>query len=473
MNDNDPNRQFNRALIDYYCCPEAFADFALRGDLCAGEGYFRLGPELIGYGQSSLGYYAETPAKATCDLLYHVRTEGTTCYIPFNPSAVVDNLRCERYVGGLKNKGWGAKPTTLVWELYYRLRPHLGVSIRKHLQRLWLRGWEKRRFPCWPVDRTVDQILEKLLALSMKAHRVESIPFIWFWPDGHKSCAILTHDVEESGGVDSCPALMEIDESFGIKSSFQFIPEKRYAVPPGLLELVRAKGFEVNVHDLNHDGHLYDHREEFLRRAEKINHYAREYGARGFRAGVLYRKLDWYDAYEFSYDMSVPNVGHLDPQLGGCCTVMPYFVGKVLELPVTTAQDYTLFNIFSDYSIDLWQRQIKLITENHGLLSFNVHPDYSLEKRARDTYTALLARLSQLRRQGEVWMALPREVDLWWRDRARMKISGEAGRWRIEGPGRERARLAYASLAGDRISYTFDSPVGQAPAAPVNSSFEP
>jgi hypothetical protein len=239
------------------------------------------------------------------------------------------------------------------------------------------------------------------------------------------------------------------------------------------MELIRAKGFEVNVHDLNHDGHLYDHREEFLRRAEKINRYAKEYGARGFRAGVLYRKLDWYDAYEFSYDMSVPNVGHLDPQLGGCCTVMPYFVGNVLELPVTTAQDYTLFNIFSDYSLDLWQRQIKLITENHGLLSFNVHPDYCLEKRARETYTALLARLSQLYKQGEVWMALPKEVDHWWRDRARMKITGEAGRWRIEGPGRERARLAYASLAGDRISYAFDSPVGQAPGARVNNSFEP
>jgi hypothetical protein len=473
MNDNGQVQQLNKALIDYFCCPEAFVDFALRGDLCAGQGYFRLGPDLIGYGQSSLGYYAETPAKATCDLLYHVRMEGTTCYIPFNPSAVVDNLRCERYVGDLKNKGRGANPTSVVWKLYYGFRPHLGVSTRKHLQRLWLLGRQKRRFPSWPVDRTVDQILAKLLALSMKAHRVERIPFIWFWPDGHKSCAIMTHDVEESGGIDSCPTLMEIDESFGIKSSFQFIPEKRYSVPPDLLELVRAKGFEVNVHDLNHDGHLYDQREEFLRRAEKINHYSREYGARGFRAGALYRKLDWYDAYEFSYDMSVPNVGHLDPQPGGCCTVMPYFVGQVLELPVTTAQDYTLFNIFSDYSLDLWQRQIKLITENHGLLSFIVHPDYSLEKRARDTYTALLAHLSQLRRQGEVWMALPKEVDHWWRDRARMKIAGGAGGWRIEGPGRERARLAYASLTGDRISYSFDSPVGQAPRARVNTSSEP
>ena len=457
---------FNKALIDYFRCPEVFADFALRGDLCPDEGYFRFGQDVICYGQSSLGYYAETPAKATCDLAYHTRTEGTTCYIPFDPSAVVNNLRCECYLRSLK-KGWEKEQKSLVRKVYYRLRPYLGVPIRKRLQRLWLRGWEKNRFPSWPVDRTVDVLLEELLALSMMAHRVERIPFIWFWPNGQKCCVILTHDVEESSGVDFCPSLMDIDDSFKIKSSFQFIPEDRYAVSPDLLERTRERGFEVNIHDLNHDGHLYDIREEFLRRALKINKYAKEYGALGFRAAVLYRRLDWYDAFDFSYDMSVPNVGHLDPQSGGCCTVMPYFIGNVLELPLTTMQDYTLFNIYSQYSLDLWQRQIKLITESHGLLSFDVHPDYLIERRARNTYAGLLAHLSQLRDQGDVWMALPKEVDRWWRERARMTIVGEAGRWRIEGHGQERAKLAYACLAGDRIAYTFDPPSAEKPLAPA------
>ena len=81
--------------------------------------------------------------------------------------------------------------------------------------------------------------------------------------------------------------------------------------------------------------------------------------AKGFRAGVLYRKQLWYDALDFEYDMSVPNVAHLDPQRGGCCTVMPYFLGNLLELPVTTTQDYCLFNILNDYSINLWERQIE------------------------------------------------------------------------------------------------------------------
>jgi hypothetical protein len=461
------NPGLNEALIDYFRCPEVYANFGLRGDLCPGEGYFRFGPEVICFGQSSLGYYSDTPAKATCDLSYHIRPERAACHIPFNPSAVVDNLRCERYLRYSPDNSWEKEQASLVRKAYYRLRPHLSVPIRKQLQKLWLRGWEKRRFPHWPVDRTVDQLLEKLLLLSMKAHRVKTIPFVWFWPDGQKSCAILTHDVEESAGVDFCPSLMDMDDSFGIKSSFQFVPEERYTVPRTLLERTRDRGFEVNVHDLNHDGHLYDSRDEFVRRAQRINSYVKEYGSVGFRAAVLYRRLDWYDAYDFSYDMSVPNVGHLDPQRGGCCTVMPYFIGNVLELPVTTTQDYTLFNIFSDYSLDLWNRQIQLITEKHGLLSFNVHPDYVLKKRARDTYVGLLAHLAQLRDQGEVWLALPREVDRWWRERAQMKIVGDCGQFRIEGPGHERAQIAYACIADDRISYTFNLPSAETPPSPA------
>src|SRR5207247_11340884 len=152
---------------------------------------------------------------------------------------------------------------------------------------------------------------------------------------------------------------------------------------------------------------LFDDRGRFLRRAERINDSAKRYGALGFRSAVLYRNTDWYDAFEFSYDMSVPNVAHLDPQRGGCCTVMPYFIGRVLEQPLTTTQDYTLFHILNDYSIELWKRQIGLILEQHGLVSFVTHPDYLIPKRALATYLALLEYLSQLRSEGKIWMTLP------------------------------------------------------------------
>jgi hypothetical protein len=69
----------------------------------------------------------------------------------------------------------------------------------------------------------------------------------------------------------------------------------------------------------------------------------------------VYRNLECFDAFRLDYDMSVPSVAHLDPQRGGCCTVMPYFIGDLVELPLTTTQDYSLFHILGDHSLDLWR----------------------------------------------------------------------------------------------------------------------
>jgi hypothetical protein len=283
------------------------------------------------------------------------------------------------------------------------------------------------------------------------------MPFIWFWPDGFSSCAIMTHDVETAVGRDFCSSLMDLNDSYGIKSSFQIVPEERYEVPAEFLQHIRERGFEVNVHDLNHDGNLFRDRDEFNRRVKRINEYGRKFGAAGYRSGVLYRNLDWYDAFDFSYDMSVPNVGHLDPQPGGCCTTKPYFVGKILEIPVTATQDYTLFHILQQYSPDLWKQQIQLIFKQHGMASFIVHPDYVIEKRARETYTALLAHLADLRNTSNIWIPLPRDVDSWWRMRSKMRLVEENGQWRIEGPGKERARIAFARTEGDEITYHLES----------------
>lgn len=157
--------------------------------------------------------------------------------------------------------------------------------------------------------------------------------------------------------------------------------------------------------------------------------------------------------------MSVPNVGHLDPQRGGCCTTKPYFIGKILEIPVVATQDYTLFHILRQYSMELWEHQIQLILQQNGLISFIVHPDYLLEERAREVYTSLLARLSQLREQSKVWIPLPRDLNDWWRSRSEMHLSRESGQWQIQGPESHRARVAFARLEGNRVVYGFDSEI--------------
>ena len=125
----------------------------------------------------------------------------------------------------------------------------------------------------------------------------------------------------------------------------------------------------------------------------------------------------------------------------------------MLELPLTAAQDYTVFHILGEYSTRLWQEQLDCILEQNGLASFIAHPDYLIDPRARTIYTELLGLLAGLRDERGVWTALPAEIDQWWRDRRRMRLVPDGGSWRIEGPGSDRARVAYARLEGDRVVY--------------------
>lgn len=443
----------SQLFLDYFKCPSEFAPFKPRGDILGRKRLFRFGPDVICYGRCASRHPPDRQNALTEDVLDLVQIGPNTCDLPFDPDEVIDNLRQERYLSAMDGSGPESAKNGVVRSAYYRVRPFLPVAIRKHLQRVALRGWDQRPFPKWPVDQTVDSILEKLFAFALQASGAKAIPFIWFWPDGFSAVATMTHDVETSRGRDSCIALMDLNDSFGAKSSFQFVPEERYAIPERLFRLIRERGFEINVHDLNHDGLLFRNRQEFLRRAAKINQYVRKFDAVGYRSGALYRNPDWYDAFEFSYDMSFPNVAHLDPQPGGCCTTKPYFIGKILELPVTAAQDYTLFHILEQYSTVLWKKQVELIASKHGMANFVIHPDYVMEARPRKIYAELLEHLSDLRRDAKLWIALPREVDGWWRARKQMALVNDRGNWRIEGPQSHRARIAFARLENGLLVY--------------------
>src|SRR5712691_577679 len=216
---------------------------------------------------------------------------------------------------------------------------------------------------------------------------------------------------------------------------------------PPTLDAIRERGCEINVQGLDHDGDLFGHWEKFLRHAQKINAYAKHFGALGFRSPIMYRNVDWFTYLCFSYDMSVPNVAHLEPQRGGCCTVMPYFLpGGMLELPLTTIQDYSLFHMLAEYSIALWQKQCALLLAGHGLMSFLIHPDYVIPPRAQEVYKELLAYLNRLRADHAVWVALPTEVDHWWRERSAMQLIAGSQGWTIEGPGSHRAKIGRAHV---------------------------
>jgi hypothetical protein len=441
-------------VVEYFRCPEPMALLGTAEPLPSDAGYFRF-RDAICYGRQSVGTPSPIPNGSLVDVSRGVTSAGGKLLLPFDLSEVIENLRQERYPEA-RRAIERMSSRSLAHEVYYFLRPLLPVGVRKHIQRLHWKGWQDIPFPRWPVDTTVEKLMRQAAGLLLHQGDVREIPFIWFWPDGASGCAMMTHDVEGPDGMAFCDQLMDLDDQFGVRSSFQVIPEGPRSPKVAMMRLVeqiKRRGVEVNVHDFNHDGHLFRRRDEFRRRVETINAKGKEFGSHGFRSGALYRRQEWFEELNFSYDMSVPNVAHLEPQAGGCCTVMPYFVGHQVELPLTAAQDYTLFNVLGEYSTRLWQEQIESILAEHGLVSFNTHPDYLIEQRARDSYKELLGLLVALREQRNVWVAPPAEIAQWWRDRREMRLVSDGQTWRVEGSGSARARVAFARHVGERVVY--------------------
>jgi hypothetical protein len=438
---------------DYYRCPEEFARFGIARELGQTPGFFRFGKQIICFGRSA-GPVAQSSNGDLPDVLPLMQARGGEIELPFDMDEILDNLRRERYV--VPDEA-SSSPKKLIRKTYYAARPFLPVGIRKYFQRFHLRERKNIEFPSWPIDKTVDNLCAEFMSLSVKANGNQRIPFVWFWPDEYQGCVLVTHDIEHEEGRAFCGDLMDLDDRYGIRSSFQVVPEERYDLSDAFLEGIRARGFELNVHDLNHDGHLFRSHELFLKRANKINDYARKWRTEGYRSGGMYRNAEWNEAFHFSYDMSFPCAAHLEPQRGGCCTVMPYFTGRLVELPLTTTQDYSLFHILGQYSIDLWKEEMDCIASSNGLAAFIVHPDYVIDRRARRVYENLLQYLSELCDRTKLWQPLPRDVARWWRERSQMRIERSCDSWKVVGPGSERARVAFAQIEEGRLTYHFEN----------------
>jgi hypothetical protein len=440
----------------FFRCPEGLLTLQCPRELNQRSSYFHFGSELLCYGPSMCHSPPPLVGRDLPDLFPDAIPDGLTLRVPFDASQIVDNFRLERYPEAVRAGTNVPLYSRALRQTYYLTRSALPDSLRRRLQRWYFRNWQGLPFPKWPVDTSVEEFTEKILVLSMKASGLDRIPFIWFWPDGALSSVIMTHDVETDAGVQFVPHLMDVDDSFNIKSSFQLVPEERYQVSSRLLECIRRRGCEVNVHGLNHNGNPFRTRKEFVNQAGQINRHIRDFGTDGFRSACMYRNLEWLDELDISYDMSAPNVAHLEPQRGGCCTVFPYFIGDILELPLTCIQDYSLFHILGEYSIELWKKQIELIMTKHGLISFIIHPDYIAPEKALSVYKELLGHISDLRSQKKVWVARPGEVNRWWRQRSMMTLVARDGQWRIEGQGSERAQIAFAHVKGEQIVYAVE-----------------
>ena len=319
-------------------------------------------------------------------------------------------------------------------KIYYDLKPFLPRGWRTAIRRRIAVRQRNRSKDIWPI-------------MPGSERPPEGWPG---WPEGKKFAVVLTHDVERQAGLSKCRSLMELEMELGFRSSFNFIPEGDYHVPVTLREELGQAGFEVGVHDLEHDGHLFRSLPRFKERALRINQYLREWNSVGFRSGFMLRNLDWLHQLEIDYDLSTFDTDPFEPQPEGQHTIFPFWVPRppaaedggpktdagrrdlnsrlsafqsfgvsdgYVELPYTLPQDSTLFLLLGEKNADIWMRKLDWIAANGGMVLLDTHPDYmnfdeASEQRGEYPIRLYVELLEYIRSkyEGQYWHALPREM---------------------------------------------------------------
>jgi peptidoglycan/xylan/chitin deacetylase (PgdA/CDA1 family) len=296
---------------------------------------------------------------------------------------------------------------------YYRLKPFVPRRLTRLLRRVHSSAARGGRALGWPIAGRYACFQWEVMRQLLIGAGLQSVCYRPLWPNGQRFAFVLTHDIETAAGQASARAVADLDESFGFRSSFNFVL-KRYPLDYELIADLRERGFEIGVHGLRHDGKLFDSHAEFTRRANRINAHLRELGAVGFRSPLTMRNPEWMQALEIEYDSSFFDTDPYEPIPGGTMSIWPFILGRFVELPYTLAQDFTLTVVLGETTPRLWVEKVDFIEWRHGMALVNTHPDYLSHPAAGKVYADFL---QAMRRRDGYWHALPMEVARWWRVR--------------------------------------------------------
>jgi hypothetical protein len=335
---------------------------------------------------------------------------------------------------------------------FYRVKPLIPRRAQMALRRSIARRQRDRherdgRFPRWPIEPSLVEWRDAELRERLRSERSPRVPFVAPWPAGHRFAYILTHDVEGPRGLANVEPLLEMERRHRVVSAW-FLVADDYRIDPSVLARIRDAKCEVGLHGLHHDGRLFQNREHFERQLPRIHCYLREWGAEGFRSPATHRNAAWMPELGARYDSSFPDTHPFDAAPGGCCSILPYFLRDLVELPITLAQDHTLFELLREPDIELWRQKAAWIAGHGGLVNVIVHPDYALTDERLRHYDELLTFLGELEAG---WHALPRDVARWWRRRAELERSFGGETADAHALAEAGAELWWAEEAGEEI----------------------
>jgi peptidoglycan/xylan/chitin deacetylase (PgdA/CDA1 family) len=367
------------------------------------------------------------------------RREDGRAFLPFDPNELIAGFWSERYLDYVRPAAVSGL-ATLMRRSYYRARPLLPRTLQMSMRRRFSRLQSRARFPRWPIETALHDLYAYLFEL-LTAAAAEPIPYIAPWPRDWSWALVLTHDVETQVGYDHIGDLLDVELEAGYRSSWNFVPRNRYAVQDELLRSLRDRGFEIGVHGLYHDGRDVSS-STLQRRLPAIRAYAEHWQARGFRSPATLRSAQLMPLLGFEYDSSFSDTAPFEPQAGGCCTWLPYMLGDLVELPITLAQDHTLFDLLAHRDERVWLDKARFLRGHGGMALFLTHPDYVSGGHLVEAYRRVL---DEFAGDASAWKALPAQVSDWWRRRSRSALQRSDGGWCVVGPAEGEARIDFVT----------------------------
>lgn len=353
-----------------------------------------------------------------------MRAADGSVALPFDLDEPFDALLTEQYVPKVKRRAH-----ELASHAYYRARPLLPYRAQMALRRRFRSLQERAVFPAWPTETSLHR-LEALVLGLVERVAGEPLPWISAWPAPYTWAIVLTHDVERARGYGQIEKVLTVEQRLGLRSAWYFVPERDYTVEESMLNRVRDQGGEICLHGLRHDGRDLSPG-IFQERLPLMRAYLDEWGARGFRGPATHRDRALVQELGIEHDSSWSDVARYEPQHGGTCSWYPFFIGDVVELPITLPMDHTLFELQRVRSPEPWISKSAFIRSHGGMVLMVTHPDYLVDVERLVIYECFLEAYAA---DPSVWYALPSEVASWWRRRANSEIALSNGAWTVVGP---------------------------------------
>lgn len=338
---------------------------------------------------------------------------GKKLIFGFSPDSAIEHLLMERYCAKVR-------PIYTYLPFHYHKVP-FRIQLSRLLSLTHRFRMAGNRFPAWPNDNSADFLKELTLnAAALVGIKKQAKPV---WPNGKKFAVALSHDVDTKGGFSLMESFAEVEESFGMRATYNVLTN-HYRLDENILDRLKGRGHELGWHGYNHDNMLpFLPEEKIEKRFEENSDFFARYNVRGMRSPCLLTSdaLDRTAEKFMDYDSSIPDTGVFvsgSNDFTGCCSIFPYAKGELLEIPMTMPMDADLqyLGYTPDMILKAWKEKLGWIKKLGGVAVLNTHVDkhYSGNSTMIKTYCRFLESLSK---ESTAWLANTAEIAEHWKKR--------------------------------------------------------